>query len=684
MRPALPDREFAIRAALLVAALVAAVLVLRGAAQVLPPGLPLAAALLGVLLVPGLACARILGVDEQLEAPVLLAAAIPLGCAVWSLGLMAALIVGLPLTALALIVGVACAVALAASTPRIHTSGSGAQLAGVAAAGALMAVLASRYETVLQGDALFHAGRVRKLLDLPHLTLSGLSSVWHGSPHAGYVVPVLHAIEAVAIRITGSEPSAAYSSLAPGCALLLPLAAYALGSAAAGRPVGAAAALLACWDALARGSLAVLQQPPEFTFYVLIPALLALLAACARGGFDRRLSRAVLLGVLAVTLIHASYTVLVLACIAGVVIVMLRGWLLLAASVALTGVIYGVIWAVALRGGTRLPRPPVLDTVYVVVHGNPVIARAGWMLDSRPEIAVGVLSVVPLMLLFRRRHAVPAAIMGAALVLCSFPWVPALLTSVLGYGQVKRFPRSGLPWALTAAIVVVEVAAVAGGRMAVPVALAVAVASLGYQAYVPEGDPLTFAIAALTVAGVAVSAWPALRGRNARVNAAAPAALGAVVLLAAALIAGSVRAQRTEVVSDLRHGPGVSVVQPRLPEPVIGFFRQHDGAPFPVVLAEAYIGYQLAGEATVYPMALPLERARGEPRNMPVARKRAVNIALEPGTSPAARAAILDRFQVRYLLVNTKTTPRAVAALSADPGLREVFRYGDWAAFARP
>jgi hypothetical protein len=112
MRPALPDRGFAIRAALLVAALAAAVLVLRGAAQLLPVGLPLAAALLGVLLVPGLACARVLGVDEQLEAPVLLAAAIPLGCAVWSLGLMAALIVGLPLTGLALIVGLACAAAL--------------------------------------------------------------------------------------------------------------------------------------------------------------------------------------------------------------------------------------------------------------------------------------------------------------------------------------------------------------------------------------------------------------------------------------------------------------------------------------------------------------------------------------------------------------------------------------------
>jgi hypothetical protein len=83
--------------------------------------------------------------------------------------------------------------------------------------------------------------------------------------------------------------------------------------------------------------------------------------------------------------------------------------------------------------------------------------------------------------------------------------------------------------------------------MAIPAALGVAAASLAYQAWVPEGDPLTVAIAALTVAGVAVSAWPALRGRNARMNAAAPAALGAVALLAIALIAGSVRSARSDV-----------------------------------------------------------------------------------------------------------------------------------------
>ena len=186
------------------------------------------------------------------------------------------------------------------------------------------------------------------------------------------------------------------------------------------------------------------------------------------------------------TLIHASYTVLVLACMAGVVHRDAAGWRLLAAS-CVDRRHLRAIWAVALRGGTRLPRPPVLDTVYVVVHGNPAIARPGRTLHH-----VGVLSVVP-------HAAVPAAPRGAGggswapRALCSFPWVPALPTVRVGYGQVKRFPRSGLPWVLTAAIVAVEVAAVAGGRMAVPVALAVAVASLGYQVYVPEGDPLTFA-----------------------------------------------------------------------------------------------------------------------------------------------------------------------------------------------
>lgn len=679
--PRVIDRAGALRLARLLALLAVSLAVIRGLAQVLPTAPCLALALLLTLLVPGLALARALGLDDALEPVLLVTAGVPLGCATWSIALMAGLVVGLPLVAVAAAVAVASVTALAAKPHGVRLAGSRAQLGGAAVGGLLLAVAASRYETALHGDALFHAGRVRKLLDLPELSLSGLSSVWHGSPHAGYVVPVLHAIEAVAIGITGAEPSAAYSSLGPACALLLPLATFALGTAAAGRTVGMAVAILASWDALARGSLETMQQPPTFAFFVLIPAVLALLLAASRSGFDRRTSRALLLSLLAVTLIHATYAAVPLACVTAVVIVTRQGWRLLLAGLALTAVIYSVIWAVALRAATPQPRPPVLGSVFVKAGGNPIVAQAHWMLDQRLDILLGVAAVLPLMLLYRSRHAVAAAVMAGALVLCSLPGMPALLTAVFGFGQVKRFPRGGLPWALAAGIALVEVAALTGRRAALALALALAVASIGYQAVDLEGAVLTAAIAAVTVAAVAAAVALSLRGRPLRVNATAQAAPAVVVVLVLALVAGSARAERSQISHDLRHGPATGETLPRLPGAVIGYFREHDQAPFPVVLAESYIGYQLAGEADVYPVALPLERTRGEPRNAPKARIRAVNIALSAGASAALRARIFASYHVRFVLVNAATTPRAAAALAADGDLQPVLRDGGWVAF---
>jgi hypothetical protein len=681
--PRLIDRAGALRLARLLALLVVSMAAIRGLAPVLPTGPCLALALLLTLLVPGLALARVLGLDDALEPVLLLTAAVPLGCAAWSMALMAALVMRLSLVAMAAAVAAISLAAIAAKPHGVRLAGSRTQLGGALAGGVLLALAAWRYETPLHGDALFHAGRVRKLLDLPELTLSGLSSVWHGSPHAGYVVPVLHAIEAVAIRITGAEPSAAYSSLGPACALLLPLVTFALGTAAAGRTTGMAAALLASSDALARGSLETMQQPPTFAFFVLIPAVLALALAASRAGFDRRTSRALLLSLLAVALIHATYAAVPLACLAAVVIVTRHGWRLLAAGLALTAVIYAVIWAVALRAGTPQPRPPVLASVFVKAGGNPIVTQAHWMLDQRLDIALGAAAVLPLMLVYRSRHAVAAAVMAGALVLCSLPGVPALLTAVFGSGQVKRFPRGGLPWALTAAIALVEVAALTGRRAALALALLLALASIGYQAFDLEGAVLTAAIAMITVAAVATAVVLSLRGRPLRVNAAAQAAPATVALLVLALMAGTARAERSQISHDLRSGPGTGETLPRLPEAVIGYFRAHDQSPFPVVLAQSYIGYQLAGEADIYPVALPLERTRGEPRNAPKARARAVNIALSGGAPAALRARIFAAYHVRFVLVNAATTPRALAALAADGDLRQVLRDGTWVAFQR-
>jgi hypothetical protein len=674
------DLGGALRLARLLALLAVSLVVIRGLTQVLPTGPCLALALLVTLLVPGFALARALGLDEVLEPVLLVTAAVPLGCAAWAIALMAGLVVQLPLVAVAAVMAVISVAVLAAKPHGVRLAGSGIQLGAAAVGGLLLALAASRYEMVLHGDALFHAGRVRKLLDLPQLSLSGLSSVWQGSPHAGYVLPVLHAIEAVAIGITGAEPSAAYSSLAPACVLLLPLVTFALGTAAAGRTVGMAVALLACWDALARGALGTMQQPPAFVFFVLIPAVLALVLAASRSGFDRRMSCALLLSLLAVTLIHATYAVVPLACLTAVVIVTRRGWRLLLASLALTAVIYGVIWAVALRAGMP-PRLLVLASVSVKAGNTPIVAQAHWMLDQRLDIALAVAAVLPLMLLYRSRHAVAAAMMAGALVLCSLPGMPALLTLVFGFGQVKRFPRGGLPWALAAGIALVELAALTGRRVALAVALVLALASIGYQAVDLEGAVATAAITAVTVAAVAVGVALSLRGRPLRLNAAAQASPATVVLLVLALVAGTARADHSQISHDLRDGPASGETLPRLPAAVIGYFREHDQAPFPVVLAESYIGYQLAGQADVYPVAMPLDRTLGEPRNAPKARIRAVNIALSAGVSAALRARIFARYHVRFVLVNAATTPQAVAALSADPDLRQVLRDGSWVAF---
>jgi hypothetical protein len=414
---------------------------------------------------------------------------------------------------------------------------------------------------------------------------------------------------------------------------------------------------------------------------VLIPATLALLLAASRSQWDRRLARAVMLAVFAVAVIHATYAVLPLACMAAVVIATRVGVRALAACVAVTGVVYGMIWAVALRGGTPQSQPPILGSVFVERRGHPIVAQAHWMFDGRPEIALGVLAVVPLLLLYRGRHAVAASVMAGALTLCSLPGVPALLTGLFGVGQVKRFGRGGLPWTLTAAIALVEVAAVAGRRAALATAAGIAAASVAYEAIVPEGWLLTALVTVLTVAGVLIVLVYSIRRWPLRLNVVAGAGTGTALLFAVALTAGSVRAEQSQVIHDLRNGVTVQDTLPRVPAPVVTYLRGHDGAPFPAVLAESYIGYQLAGEADVYPVALPLERTRGEPRNAPGARRRAVNIALAPGVSSALRARIFHRYNVRYIVVNVDTTPKARAALAGDPAVVPVLQHDGWTVY---
>ena len=204
------------------ALLAAGALVVRGAGQVLPEQLAMFPAL---ALVASASrerpCCRVAGLDERLLPATALGAAPVLGLAAWIPLLLVALVAGLPLAAALWTLLAASAVALAlAGPPRVPL---GREALGVALAGLGTAVLAARWaKPVLESDALFHAGRVRKLVDLHHLSFGGLSAYQDGHVHAGYAFPIVHAAEAGAVELAGVDPSVGFLALVPAFAFLSP------------------------------------------------------------------------------------------------------------------------------------------------------------------------------------------------------------------------------------------------------------------------------------------------------------------------------------------------------------------------------------------------------------------------------------------------------------------------------
>jgi hypothetical protein len=222
----------------------------------------------------------------------------------------------------------------------------------------------------------------------------------------------------------------------------------------------------------------------------------------------------------------------------------------------------------------------------------------------------------------------------------------------------------------------------AGLRLAIAV-VALAVASYLFENEWPGALNWTgLAMIAATAAFVTMI-WIAVRARDADPQPVPPPPVVATLLLTAATLAGSIGMNGSAAAHTLRHGAGIGGRTIRLTPELISYFRAHDSG-FPVVLAEPYSSYQLSGEADVYVVALPEVRTRAEPKDRPKVRRDEVGIVLSPNSTTAARNAVLDHYDVRYVLINTRTAERALAPLRADPDLQEVYRSGDWVLFRRP
>jgi hypothetical protein len=355
---------------------------------------------------------------------------------------------------------------------------------------------------------------------------------------------------------------------------------------------------------------------------------------------------------------------------------------MLAGSVLATVVVFAGVWAVALRGAAHQPGRPTVGADFVLLSGHTLNLESWLTVHTRFEFVLAMLALVPLFVLWRRRHALAAALMAGPFVLVSMPGPMVAVHSVFGAGQARRL-WDGIPWWMVTAVALAEIGRrLAGPRLAIGVAV-LAIASYLFENQLPGVLNWTALAMIAATAALITMAWIGLRARDADPQPVPPPPVLATLLLTAATLAGSIGMNGSAAAHTMRNGTQLGGATIRLTPGLVSYLRAHD-AGFPVVLAEPYASYELSGQADVYVVALPEVRTRAEPKDRPKVRRDAVGIVLSPSSSTGARDEVLSHYDVRYVLINTRSADRALAPLRADPELQEVYRSGDWVLFRRP
>ena len=169
----------------------------------------------------------------------------------------------------------------------------------------------------LQGDALFHLARVRKLDAFGGLHLRSVDEFRDGGLHPGYAFPLWHGFLALVAKVAGVDPSAVVlhepSVLAPFAVGVAYEAGYRVfESVAAGFAVLLAQLSLIAFAAGHGGSYVFLSLPPTAARQLLVPAVVALFFATFRQASNTVLLgnlAAVAAGGLALALMHVTYAV---------------------------------------------------------------------------------------------------------------------------------------------------------------------------------------------------------------------------------------------------------------------------------------------------------------------------------------------------------------------------------------
>ena len=554
----------------------------------------------------------------------------------------------------ALVVLAAIAVAALVPAVRHRTEGRRWDVAGVAAVGLLFGIALWHVASVVDGDALFHLGRVRKLDAFGDLHLRSVDEFADGGLHPGYAFPLWHAFLALVAKLAAVDPTRVMEHEPSALAPLAFAVAYESGvavfrSAWLGLGVLAASVAAAAFAPGHGGSYATLAQPGPVDRYVLAPAALAVFFLLVREPSWRLAATLAALGV-EVFLVHASTAVFLAIPLVGFCVI--RGLVartdIRASAAALAALLVpaglALLWLAPIVGETASHSPSTgelrralakygaelnVDSLHSYALRPEVISRGG-------AIAVSGLVAVPLAALAARRRWAAFVLGGTVVVLAIelLDWIFPHFADAVSVSQARR-GASFLP--LTFAV---AGAAAVLARLIGPVVVLVGLAAgIALQLAFPgdfggfeRGGPAVATYVAAFGGLAAVGAALLFRGRLERKG---PAAAAAVALLALPV-----------AVHGFAYWSPADTSDPRSLTPGLVAALRRDVPERAIVFSDLETSYRISAYAPVYVAAAPPAHVADTKANHPYARRLSVNRFFASGD-----VAIPGRYGAEWLVV---------------------------------
>jgi hypothetical protein len=533
--------------------------------------------------------------------------------------------------------------------------------------GAVFGVALWQLAPQVDGDALFHLARVRKLEAFGSLSLDDVNEFADGGLHPGYAFPLWHGLLALVSRLADVDPALVVSHEATVLAPLAFLVAYEAGYALFRSRAGAAAVLLAQVALIGLapaggGAYVSLGLPATGSRQLLVPAALTLAFAYLR---DRSWTwlPALASAALALALVHPTYAVFL--CLP------LLGYVIARAVMARTEVVAGTAALLAVALPTAAVSLWLLPTVRSTASHTPglseldrAFAQYPGQLDVFSEesyrlapelfarggaIAVVALALVPLAALAPLRRWA-AFVLGGSLVVLGLTLTAFLFprfADVVSISQARR-AAGFLPFPFAFAGGVLLVAQVLR-LAALPVALAGGIAlqlafpgDFGYRLE-DGGPPIVTWIAALggaaALAFAALVRWPGIAERRERI-----AGLAAALFVLPIAVHGIANWDPRSESHAHRLTPGlVEALREQVPERG-------------VVFSDLETSYRVGALAPVYVAAAPPAHVADTDENRPYERREDVNRFLISGD-----VAIPRRYGARHVVIDQSrfdTRPR--------------------------